>query len=195
MVSTQVKFAIGASAIVLAGAFASQTQAGRGLRDVAEGVTGMVASPLIGTARGFTEIIGTAREGLGLFSEFGSALGKLTELFPNGNTDRRGCLVGIPLNEACPPDNPYRRTSGDDINKCCNTEFVDLGLKEKQSSESATQSDEEICRLYLGTNEPSEAPREPCVRLTTAEIDCISDPYCESPYTRKDLFEGRIGGR
>ena len=213
MVSTEIKFAIGASAIVLAGAFASQTQAGRGLRDVAEGVTGLVSAPLIGTARGFTEIIGTAREGLGLFNEFGSALGKLTELFPNGTRDTdfppAKDMVCLPPemfpNNECGAHVPYRHNCNDTLiggvnsskEACCSYEPIQAcdTSSSGDSGNSQTQSDTEICRLYLGTNEVSESPRVPCVRLTNKEIDCISQEYCDSPYTRMDLNQGRIGVR
>ena len=200
MVSTSTKILLlGASALAVGG-LASKYKVGTGLSTLGTGTTEFLLAPARAGARTVSLFVGAGQEALGFTREVGGALADLKGVIDSitgaSRDTGRTCLVGIPLNEACPPDNPFRRTSGDDINKCCNTEFVDLGLKEKEDEPviSTTQSDKEICRL-LGTNEMSEAPREPCVRLTNAEINCITDPYCDSPYTYIDLNQGRIGVR
>ena len=201
MVSTSTKILLlGASALAVGG-LASKYKVGTGLSTLGTGTTEFLLAPARAGARTVSLFVGAGQEALGFTREVGGALADLKGVIDSitgaSRDTGRTCLVGIPLNEACPPDNPFRRTSGDDINKCCNTEFVDLGLKEKEDEPviSTTQSDEEICRL-LGTNElGGKNLREPCVRLTNAEINCISDPYCESPYTYMDLNQGRIGVR
>ena len=72
-----IKLALGAGALIVAGAVARKYQAGTGLTALGTGITSLVSSPLIGTAKGFSGVIGTAQEGIGLFDEIGGALDRL----------------------------------------------------------------------------------------------------------------------